>query len=144
MKTRLLLQLRALHRFSASEPSLPSEQQVRAFEQRHRLMLPPIYRAFIMELGYLNPGGLELLRLSCPQCPDLDLETLLHKARRRGLPNELLPFVHHDGQHYCFDLGTPEPEHGVVFWHPDGEAGMDTWQDFEQWVEFCWLPLARA
>lgn len=143
MKIRLLLQLRALHRFAGPQLMSPTEADVRAFEHRHALRLPPNYRTFIMELGLLNPGGIALLRLNHPHVPYLDLETQLIDTHLQGLPGHQLPFARDDDRYYCFDMRTTGPEQQVVSWSPETASPEPRWCDFEQWVEQCWIPSAR-
>ena len=70
----------------------------------------------------------------------LDLIQAVKEARQyRGLPGYLIPFVaDQDGDYFCFDLHSEEPEYEVVYWSHNGTS-KERWKNFLDWVERCWM-----
>lgn len=121
------------------------EQQVAEVERRLGVTLPPAYRSFLREVGWLSSAGTDVFGLGEDISSDRDLRTAAAEARRDGLPPQALPFARDaSGEIYALDTTHTGPYESPVYrWRPDASADAAleyAGHDFASWL---WLRLAE-
>lgn len=130
--------LRSLNQPIPKPAQLPTEQQVCDVESLLGVKFPPSYRDYLLHYSDVNFEAFELYRVF-QDGSYLDMVKEIHEAHDLvELPTHLLPFLHDNGDYYCFDLSTPGPEYKVVFWSHNGIVD-ESWTDFAAWVDECWI-----
>lgn len=89
-----------------------TEAEISAVEKKFSLVLPPSYRAFLLEVGWAevdtDDGGFAIAGLGSDVPEDLSLAEVILAARSAKIPEAFLPVVDAvDGQLFL-DISTPE------------------------------------
>lgn len=134
----ILEKLKSLDQAAPFPPTLPTEADVNAAEEKLGVKLPPTYVKYQLEYSDVLFGHYELFQLF-EDGSYLDLINRVKEARAHDISEEhLLPFVQDNGNYFCFDLKSPAPEYEVVYWSHNGTAD-ERWKNFLDWVENCWI-----
>jgi hypothetical protein len=96
---------------------LPTAKEVEEAERALAIRFHPDYRRFQLEVGNITSGVLEPAVVLPDISPYLDLRKTARDAWRLGVPKDVLPFCHDNGNYYFID------QDGVVgFWDHDDES----------------------
>jgi hypothetical protein len=121
------------------------DRQVAEVERKLGVTLPPGYRSFLREFGWLSAAGTEVFGLGEDVPSSLDLRAVAEEAHRVGLPPHAVPFARDAaGAIYCLDTTHSGPYESPVYrWRPEGSAD-DVLEymghDFASWL---WMRLAE-
>jgi hypothetical protein len=129
--------LRSLNEEVPHAPQLSTHDDVRNAEEKLGVAFPPSYVKYQLQYSDVTFGTYEPYHLF-QDGSYLDLVASVDEARENGLPDHLLPFVEDNSDYFCFDLQSAGPEYKVAFWSHNGKQG-ETWSNFLDWVERCWI-----
>jgi hypothetical protein len=107
--------------------------QIEQAEQSLGLLLPPAFKLYLQQWGWLSFGPFEFKGLNS-EISDFVRFTLAH--RRRGLPSALIPVLDHEGDVLeCLDTAS-SPNVPVVLWDIANSGVMNVRSaSFEVWLE---------
>lgn len=120
------------------------EHEVAEVEQSLGLILPPGYRAFLLQVGWASARGIAVFGLGEGVPSDLDLRTVVAEERP-SLPMNAVPFARDEGGAiFCLDAAHSGPYESPAYrWHPEASA-EDALEyaghDFASWL---WMQLAE-
>jgi hypothetical protein len=112
---------------------LPSEDEVKAAENRLGMKFPEDYRRFLLEASDVVYGALE----PAVVIPDSGCLHLVEVAEyawdEMNVPSNLLPICEDNGDYYCLNKKGE-----VEFWSHDG-ATDEKWGDLATWIKEVWI-----
>jgi hypothetical protein len=125
-----------LRRLNQSVPKpfkLPTENEVRAAEDRLGVTFPEDYRRYLLEASDVVYGTLEPAVVT-QDSGHLNLVEVAESAwNEMDVPRNLLPICEDNGDYYCLnDKGE------VQFWSHDGTAD-EKWPDLATWIKRVWI-----
>ena len=120
------------------------QHEVAEVERSLGLILPAGYRAFVLQVGWAEVGGIAVFGLGEGVPADLDLRAVVAGARP-GLPPSAVPFARDSsGAIFCLDAAHSGPYESPAYrWHPEApaeEALEYAGHDFASWL---WMQLAE-
>ncbi len=112
---------------------LPTENEVRAAEERLGLKFHEDYQRYLLEASDVVYATLEPAVVA----PDSGYLSLIEVAEsawgEMGMPRNLLPICEDNGDYYCLN------EKGEVqFWSHNGTAD-EKWPDLATWIKEVWI-----
>jgi hypothetical protein len=112
---------------------LPSDELIKKYQHGVNITFPSDYILFLKRENNAYYGTKEPFVITEDGNLALDLKEGLTRARRLGLPHNLLPFCEDNGDYYCF------AEDGKVkFWSHNGDTD-ETWDDLADWIKEVWI-----
>ncbi len=117
---------------------LPSAAEVDAAERDIGVVFHADYRRFQLEASNVVVGVLEPA-VVLPDMGYLDLRETVKEAREIGVPHEVVPFCHDNGDYFFITRGGE-----VGFWDHNGGGGVILRACLADWIAEDWLRRSRA
>lgn len=129
----VIAELKALAVATPKAPPLPNDALLDKYEEEVGFSFPDDYRTFLKEASNLFVGTLEPLIVTDTRSARGELSVALTKARRVGLPQDLLPICEDNGDYYSF-----APDQSIRLWDHNGLSG-EKWQNLATWIHEVWI-----
>lgn len=127
----VIKELKTLSLGKITKVSLPSEEEIKLYENELEFKFVDDYKYFLKEASNILYGSIDPCVLSKDMRGDLIVTAI--EARQLGLPEKWLPICEDNSNYYCID------ETGYIkYWAHDG-AGNESWEDLASWIENVWL-----
>src|SRR5258708_33307827 len=123
--------------------TLPTIADFEQLQGRYRCRFPPSFVRFQTSDCQTTPmgGGANAFGWASPDAePHMRLELILQEAQEVGVPSDLVPFHHDEGNFLCFATQERDRlgEFPVVFWDHDEHGTLvgpeNRWPNFVAWL----------
>lgn len=130
--SEVIRELRQLNEPVPKPPRLPTAEEVDSVQRQLNVVFHPDYRQYLLEAsdvvyGIKEPGTV------APGGGHRDLIGIVQRARRMGVPGDLLPVCEDNGDYYCMNQAGE-----VLFWSHNG-ATDERWPDLATWIKSVWI-----
>ena len=131
--SEVINELRRLNQPVPKPFRLPTEDEVKAAENRLGVKFPEDYRRYLLEASNVVYGTLEPA-VVIPDSGYLNLVEVAESAwNEMEVPQNLLPICEDNGDYYCLN------EKGEVqFWSHNGTTD-EKWRDLATWIKEVWI-----
>jgi hypothetical protein len=112
---------------------LPTENEVRAAEDKLGVKFPEDYRRYLLEASNVVYGTLEPAVITSDSAYLNLIEVVESAWGKMDVPRNLLPICEDNGDYYCLN------EKGEVqFWSHNGTTN-EKWADLATWIKEVWI-----
>jgi hypothetical protein len=130
--TEVISEIRKLNQPVPVPPRLPTEKEVEIAESQLHVKFHKDYCKFLLEASDVVYGTLEPAQVT-PNSEHLDLVEMASAAWDHGVPRNLLPICHDNGNFFCMnDAGE------VLFWDHNGTTN-EKWPGLAAWIKQVWI-----